>query len=83
MLCWLKTDQLKIISHLSLHSIADAAKIMIMAAAEQGDIGDSSSPDVQHAVDGHPIYPPLLATAAPRAVAEDSTTPEDDDYDNG
>lgn len=84
MWCWLKTLELEIISHLSLHhySIADAEAIS-NSSREHGDTGDDASPDVQHAVNGDPIYPALLAAATvprpPLPIRQDNLA-EDDEY---
>lgn len=70
---WWKTDHNPSLSI----SIADATD-EITIVPEPSVTGDDSSPDVQHAVDGSPIYPALLAATtatadnnAPLAIAED------------
>lgn len=50
-----------------------------MHSPEQGDTGDDISPDVQqHAANGDPMYPTILAAAT---AGQDN--PPEDDYDNG
>lgn len=60
--------------------ISDASSTTIISA-EHGDTGDDdSSPDVQHAANGDPLYPSILM---PATNVPPQDNPSDEEDDNG